>query len=669
MNSASDTTLAYAIFHLNLMYSSIEEESRPEVVERCYWPLLELIADPHVRLGIEAPALTLELIHEIDPAWTAEFARLLHAGECELIGSGYSQVIGPLVPAEVNEANLRLGNEVYRNLLGVTPEIAYINELACSAGILEHYGKAGFKGVVMEWENPYGTGRSWDPVWRFFPQKVAAADGSTLPVIWVHSNAFQKFQAYVHGELGRDEYLDCLRSLVEGDAGCLPIYGNDAEIFDFRPGRYKDEPLRRHGEWDRIRSLLKGLADDATFTPATPGEVLAILDHPLAGNPLKLESPERPVPTKKQMQYNITRWAVTGRHDSAVNSACRRLHARMLETGRTDDEAYRKLLYLWSSDFRTHITPARWEKYLKLLHETVDDFGADICQTPPTGPMTGVVNIRQEKRLLQLSTDRLKLDLLPWKGLAAARISFSGVSDHALAGTIKHGYFDDITHLADFFTGHAEWEPPGLHKVTDLSQVEPEITETAEGLRVSCAIPHTYGEMRKFWVVPPEEDRLILGYEFDWTKPPTGAIRLGHVTLLPNSFDQESLFFRTHNGGYTPERFAVGERTIDHGRHVSLLISAENGLGMTGGSVELGDASKLLRVSVIDGNLAPVAMVTHRRVAGARFFRLSFSVLESDDTRANGTANGVTGCERIVFSLEARKRSSRERATGKPGAQ
>ena len=30
----------YAVFHLNLMFSSIESWRRQEVLERCYWPLL-----------------------------------------------------------------------------------------------------------------------------------------------------------------------------------------------------------------------------------------------------------------------------------------------------------------------------------------------------------------------------------------------------------------------------------------------------------------------------------------------------------------------------------------------------------------------------------------------------------------------------------------------------
>ena len=32
-----------------------------------------------------------------------------------IIGSGYSQIIGPLVPYKLNNYNYRIGNEVYKN--------------------------------------------------------------------------------------------------------------------------------------------------------------------------------------------------------------------------------------------------------------------------------------------------------------------------------------------------------------------------------------------------------------------------------------------------------------------------------------------------------------------------------------------------------------------------
>ena len=32
----------YSIFHLNLSYSSIEKSDRRKVIDKCYWPLIEI---------------------------------------------------------------------------------------------------------------------------------------------------------------------------------------------------------------------------------------------------------------------------------------------------------------------------------------------------------------------------------------------------------------------------------------------------------------------------------------------------------------------------------------------------------------------------------------------------------------------------------------------------
>lgn len=84
----------YSIFHLNIAYSSIEEEQRPEVIRRCYWPLLRLVREYDLPFGIEATGYTLETIAVSDPTWVEELRRLTTEGRCEFIGSGYSQIIG-----------------------------------------------------------------------------------------------------------------------------------------------------------------------------------------------------------------------------------------------------------------------------------------------------------------------------------------------------------------------------------------------------------------------------------------------------------------------------------------------------------------------------------------------------------------------------------------------
>ena len=108
----------YALFHLNLAFSSIEEEQRPEIVLRCYWPLLRLPEAIAAPIAIEATGFTLETINAIDPKWIAELRRLISLGFVEFVGSGFAQLIGPLVPARVNRANLELGQQSYQAILG-----------------------------------------------------------------------------------------------------------------------------------------------------------------------------------------------------------------------------------------------------------------------------------------------------------------------------------------------------------------------------------------------------------------------------------------------------------------------------------------------------------------------------------------------------------------------
>ena len=63
----------FALFHLNLAFSSIEEEQRAEVVRNCYGPLLDL-AERHGPIGIEATAYTLLAAQKCDPGWLARLA-------------------------------------------------------------------------------------------------------------------------------------------------------------------------------------------------------------------------------------------------------------------------------------------------------------------------------------------------------------------------------------------------------------------------------------------------------------------------------------------------------------------------------------------------------------------------------------------------------------------
>jgi len=208
----------FSFFHLNLAYSAIGVEQRPTVIERCYWPLLRLARERGLPFGIEASAWTLETIAQIDPTWVDELRDLVTNGPCEFIGCGYAQVIGPLVPTAVNEANFRLGMQRYEALLGLRPKMALVNEQAYSAGLVPLYQEAGYESLIMEWNNPARVHPEWDAEWRYLPQYACGTGEQALPLVWNKSISFQKFQRYVHGEIELDEYLGYVRSHAGGSA-------------------------------------------------------------------------------------------------------------------------------------------------------------------------------------------------------------------------------------------------------------------------------------------------------------------------------------------------------------------------------------------------------------------------------------------------------------------
>ena len=273
-----------------------------------------------------------------------------------------------------------IGNQVYEELLGFRPQVALINEQAYSSGLLKHYLNAGYKAIMMDWDNPASSHPEWNQAYRYLPQKACDQYGTEIPLIWTNSIAFQKFQRYAHGEMDLDEYLNYLSSQLNEEPRTFPLYCNDIEIFNFRPGRYETEANIIDDEWLHIEQVFKTITEDKRFMFIAPSQVLNYMNLPGAANALSLETSEQPLPVKKQSKYNVTRWAVTGRNDLAINTYCWRIYKDLLSDPVATDDDLKELCYLWSSDFRTHITTKRWEKYVSRLSAFMDRINNMPCQ-------------------------------------------------------------------------------------------------------------------------------------------------------------------------------------------------------------------------------------------------------------------------------------------------
>jgi len=201
-----------------------------------------------------------------------------------------------------------------------------------------------------------------------------------------------------------------------------------------------------------------------------------------------------------------------------------------------------------------------------------------------------------------------------------------------LIGTLPHGFYDEISLGADFYTGHLVAEIPGEHKVTDLAEVDPVLTREGENLVVSGTISTTLGPIEKRVIIPSAGVGLSFQYRLNWDKLPPAALRMGFITLHPLAFDRESLFFRTHNGGNSLETFFLNAQPIDHLAPASTLVSASQGMGATEGLVELGDSNRSIRIEFNPAQAALTGHILFRPSKDSYLFRLIFSAREIDDT-------------------------------------
>lgn len=668
--AAPERALLVCMFHLNLAFSSLETERRAHVVEQCYWPMLRLAEQTPFPIAFEATGWTLERVAELDPAWISRARELVDEGRVEIVGSGYAQCAAPLLPADVNRWNLRLGFEVYERLLGVRPALALVCEQAYSPGLVAIYAAAGVTGIVVDWDNAYRSHVHWDAAVRGLPQRALGCGGARLPVLWSESIAFQKFQRYAHDELSLERYVAFVAEAVAGGRGALMLYANDAEVFDHRPGRFAAEPRMAGGEWERIASALRVLGEQGVGTPALPRDVLALLDRPGAGGLLRLEAPDQPIPVKKQDKYNIVRWGASGRDDIAINTRCQRIYERLAADAVDDPAQWRRLCALWASDFRTHITDGRWDA---MLGELAQAEGAAGVRAPvparvpaPAARASGASpvpsGVERNGRLWRVRTGHLDVVLNARRGLAVEAFVDRRLGDDPLLGTIEHGFFSTIDLGADWYTGDVVQETPLRHKITDLEPMEPVFERASDGVvRAFGRLTTQLGDIEKLVEIDGEAGAVTIDVTLRWPELPPGSLRAAHLVLRPDAFDAGSLFYATHNGGDELERHELADAAaFDHGAAVSALVSCRQGLGATAGVLQLGDARRVVTMRVDQLVSKPLAIIGYTPVGDSYFLRAALCVTEADDTRRGAITRGEDDPQRVRVTLSAA-------AAGKPG--
>ena len=631
------------LFHLNLAYSSISEANRKRVIEQCYFPLLDLINRTNIPIGIEATAWTLDQINTLYPSWINAFRQLLLQERTELIGSGYTQLIGPLVPYAVNQWNQKIGLHDYQKILQIKPKLALINEMAYSTGLVEVYQNVGYSGIIMDRDNVRLSLEIEHHSDDQLPTHAAGLNDTALPVLWSDSILFQKLQRYVHGETRLIDYLNLFRQRATVFRRPLAIYCNDAEIFDYRPGRYKEEsPSHHEGEWKRLEKLLLLLSEKEKVVWLSPSDSLKKTIDLFPYQKKILSSILQPIPVKKQAKYNISRWAITGRNDLWINTFCYRFYKAIQLS--QDESKWRALCELWASDLRTHIEKNRWDKtcdnvnhYIKYYALNNGEKSSDTNKIDFRNTISNVYKIKHddENILLSIQSQWVHLELNLQKGLTIHSVSFASHEFIPMIGTLPHGYFDSIQLGADFYSAGTVMELPSQHKrFTDFKRVEPIIYELNHELHIVGEIQTENGVIKKHYVLLPNNQSMSFSIEFMNWRRESCILRAGTLTFLPEAL-LSPITVKTCNGGSAMETFLLNQ-SCDHTAPASTLVSCTTGFGATTGCFVIGNDHRNLSITWDPAKAAIFPMLQHQKIGNSALLRLFFSLSELDETTHSG---------------------------------
>jgi len=639
----------YCVFHINLCYSSIPERQRHEVIQRCYWPLLELADECDMPVGIEISGHSLEWLNSLDPNWVTAFKQRLRDGRCQLIGSGDSQIIGPLVPAVINEKNLSLGQAAYQTYLQQRPSQALLNEQVYAGGLVSHYLKAGFNTIYMDCDNVSGNIERWQNEWRYLPHYARDAQGNRIRLTWTSSLMWRKCQQFVYREISHSEYLQFILSHRGSGRRALCWYGNDAEVIGYRPQQVSD-PYHEH-EWQRLIEMIRLVREQPGVAFICPAEVSRLYDQPMSGQVLCLQSPSNPLPVKKLPKYNISRWAVSGRGDLVLNTCCHRLLAALKARG-GGTEQWRRLVRLWSSDYRTHITEHRWDALQQEIRQWYEWLNISQQSESPLQETRHLIRARDfqalgifhhmdaEQQTLSLRTEHVLVQLNLRKGASLRSLAYPQHQWMPVMGSIALGFFRSPELAADYYTGHVIAETAhGPTRCTDLLPVQAKLAVNDGWLVVSVNQTTPLGMVEKQWWLSRLAPCLRYRVSFPGWQPVRGVLRVGHFTLLPHAFSD--LYWHCHNGGYAPETFYLNQ-ALSHGEPASRLVSCRSGVGATEGELSLGDNRRQVVMRWDPGACAAMPMLHHQPDRHQALTRVIFSLAELDDTSCGAAVLPLT---------------------------
>lgn len=624
---------AYIFFHLNLLFSSLKKSDFRKVINRCYWGIKILISNG-IKISLEANAKSLEIIDELDKEFIKFLKEEINKSNIEFVASGYVQMISPLSSYEITKLNIDISLKIYKQLLNIKPKIFLINEMAFSSSILNTLGQYDFEGIIMDIDNlALATGHSKENLFskRFIKNKHSKA----LKIFWSDSRLFQSFQRYIHGDINLENYFSRLDEHLLINKASVPIYTNDLEVFNYRPGRFKEEDEIKDDEWQKIMDLISHLVERNHIFNLISDLPTHIMSRPNKRNTLQFSpSIAHAVCVKKQPKYNIARWAVTGRMDQKLNTFCGQIEKNISLKSLSFTES-KELLYFWGSDLRTHLSNPRFKELKKKIKNYRIKKKIHIKNTSKLH--NDWINLDSNNKLEQenfkyagdfliFSNDNLNLELCLHKGLAINNLSYG--SKKPFISSFNNQYFDDITHGVDYFSGTSLIEIPSEKKrYTDLKRVDKlNILKKDKSYKIVGNIDLGINKLKKVITID-SKDQIKFEYFFSKSISFDGVIRLGN--LIFNREFCKSISLESNLGGNITESFLLNTNS-DHSKRISMIVSSSSGFPASKGVINI-KSNNNVKIILDHASSFSLPMIVNEKINSKWFSRLLFSLSEVDD--------------------------------------
>jgi hypothetical protein len=612
-----------AFFHLNLAYSSIDAERWPDLLRHCYTPLLDLAEV--LPIGLEINGWSLEQLQNLAPAWVDRLRDSCARGRVGILGSGYVQLIGPLVPATAQAANFHWGNQVVQQLLHQQPRIALVHEMAYAEGLNRLYHQAGFHTLILEEENLLAS-LGW-------PVRPARIGHPAMNLLLASSTLMQKTQRFVQGDLSQSELLSALQA-KEKEEGIHFLYSGDLEIFGFRPNRYRNEHRApASSDWPMLGGLFEEVASMHEWQH--PGEWRHSEED--KGRAARLLWAQDCAIVKKQRKYNLSRWAVTGRNDLLLNTYAHNL-TRLAATTPPSSRRWLPLVKTWASDLRTHITPKRMqtmERHLRVFRRR--------CPSLPTLMGLPLVEWRDQEGVclrhdayhLCIETPTLRATLLLRRGGCFHSLCFKSHGQPSLHSP-GQGSFRALELTADFYSGLAlldsTQEPM---RWTNLEPIQPRFLLSRDQLLLQWSLPAPKGVFRQQLGFSLQQEECQVVYDLSGMDQHLHILRLGGFCLSPALVPAAQLRLSFADALGHTHNYRV--RSMDQSLPVSLRVSCAGGIPAQG-QLSLHGRQRGLRFSWDPHHNAALPLLLHRPDGKSHLTRLFWSNGELDETR---TAHGA----------------------------